>query len=402
MAALEAANVKEGVEELKENYVSKSKDFMCELVAPVIAQMDAAIGLSQPLESLDLTGSSKDLFNSRIQFMQLFALSEALAEYHIIAAIDLSFNFIDDNGAGSLASFLQRNKSLKYLNLAGNNIGPEGAGKLAEAIQMRDSSGEGGLQVLNLNGNAIKDEGVLSIAGALRDNKSLKVLELGSTDMEEKGLIGIAVAMWENRTLEVINLENPLIHYRCQGDTAMQLGRMLGNNTCLREVLLGKHGLVDDQLQTLVDYGLGRNRTLPICTLDLRCNKLSPVAGPAFKQLLQFTSTLQMLNVSFNRLGDDGLMALAEALPRCHTLVHLDIRSNGSGELGLCAMAHAMQLKPNLTTILVWGNHFGPAACVAFLETLERAEQEQSQIVIDIEPYIVDGITQVAKVDIYE
>jgi hypothetical protein len=60
------------------------------------------------------------------------------------------------------------------------------------------------------------------------------------------------------------------------------------------QVLLGKHGLVDDQLQTLVDYGLGRNASLPISSLDLRCNKLSPFAGPALKKLISFTSTLQV------------------------------------------------------------------------------------------------------------
>eukprot|EP00951_Prasinocladus_malaysianus_P018931 scaffold152575_cov32-Prasinocladus_malaysianus.AAC.1 len=58
-------------------------------------------------------------------------------------------------------------------------------------------------------------------------------------------------------------------------------------------VLLGKHGMGDDQLQTLVDYGLGRNAALPITSLDLRCNKLSPMAGPCIKQLLQFTATIQ-------------------------------------------------------------------------------------------------------------
>lgn len=91
-----------------------------------------------PLLSLDLRGNSKDLFNKRIQFMQvrksrtplsslpsphplsasiqaaaesifpqLFALTESLAEDSIIEAIDLSNNFIDDLGAGSLASMLQ-------------------------------------------------------------------------------------------------------------------------------------------------------------------------------------------------------------------------------------------------------------------------------------------------------
>ena len=60
------------------------------------------------------------------------------------------------------------------------------------------------------------------------------------------------------------------------------------------QILLGKHGLVDDQLQTLVDYGFGRNAALPVSSLDLRCNKLSPFAGPALKQLISFTSTLQV------------------------------------------------------------------------------------------------------------
>jgi hypothetical protein len=115
-----------------------------------------------------------------------------------------------------------------------------------------------------------------------------------------------------------------------------------------------------------------------------------------------FVVARKMLNLANNRLSDDGLAALAEVLPKNHSIVHLDVRSNGSGELGLCAIAHAMQLKPNLGTVLVWGNHFGPATYLAFLETLERAEAEQRQIVTDIEPYIVDGITQVAKVEVDE
>uniref|UniRef100_A0A061S5X5 Leucine-rich repeat-containing protein 34 n=1 Tax=Tetraselmis sp. GSL018 TaxID=582737 RepID=A0A061S5X5_9CHLO len=165
------------------------------------------------------------------------------------------------------------------------------------------------------------------------------------------------------------------------------------------KVLLGKHAMTDEQLQTLVDYGLARNGALPLECLDLRCNRLSGFAAPALKKLIAFTSTLQILNLSHNKLGDEGLLALGEALPRNLSVRYLDVRHNGSGELGLCAIAHAMQLRPSLSTVLVWGNHFGPAACVAFLETLERGEQE---IVTDVEPYIVDGVTQVARVDVDE
>eukprot|EP00873_Tetraselmis_striata_P038189 jgi/Tetstr1/458453/TSEL_044888.t1 len=83
---------------LKEAYESKSKDFQCELIAPAVAQMHEAADSEGVLLSLDLRGNSKDLFNKRIQYMQLFALTEALADDKDIEAIDLSFNFIDDAG----------------------------------------------------------------------------------------------------------------------------------------------------------------------------------------------------------------------------------------------------------------------------------------------------------------
>lgn len=86
--------------------------------------------------------------------------------------------------------------------------------------------------------------------------------------------------------------------------------KTVGSAGCL-QVLLGKHGLQDDQLQTLVDYGLGRNSMLPITSLDLRCNRLSRLAGPALHQLLLFTSTIQVSPVPSNHAT-----SMAKRLPQ--------------------------------------------------------------------------------------
>ena len=54
--------------------------------------------------------------------------------------------------------------TLKFLDLRGNEVGPDGATALADALT---SSGNATLALLNLNGNPIGDRGGLAIAAYL-------------------------------------------------------------------------------------------------------------------------------------------------------------------------------------------------------------------------------------------
>lgn len=64
---------------------------------------------------------------------------------------------------------------------------------------------------------------------------------------------------------------------------------------------------------------------------------------------------------------------------------------------GLSALAEALSLASHIKSLLLWGNSFGPVSSRAFLDTL--ASMEDSQPVIDIKPYAVDGVAQVALVE---
>ena len=73
-------------------------------------------------------------------------------------------------------------------------------------------------------------------------------------------------------------------------------------------------------------------------------------------------------------------------------------------------MAEALSLASHVTSLLLWGNNFGPSSSRAFLDTLTAAAAGGSQgalspsggaaLVIDIKPYEADGRAQVAMLEV--
>lgn len=64
---------------------------------------------------------------------------------------------------------------------------------------------------------------------------------------------------------------------------------------------------------------------------------------------------------------------------------------------GLVALAEALSLASNLQVFLLWGNKFGPSSGRAFLDTLG---QSGMRVVTDVKPYEVDGVAQVALMEV--
>ncbi|KAJ9505332.1 hypothetical protein QJQ45_026712 [Haematococcus lacustris] len=463
MAAMEA---------LKSVYLSKCKDFACEPVQAFLDDLDSTqgqanlhpspmyhlhrtsipvtqrtYGCRDVLADLRLAGSSKRMFNNRLDTMQVFALCETLADDTNIMAMDLSHNFLTDMATQALASIIKSNRTIRFINLAGNDIGPEGAQHLAKALSHPSCS----LQAMSLTGNPLEEDGCMAMADMLRVNTSLRALDLNNVGAGVKGLVSVCSALTPdavepqgqaNTSLEVLDLGQPVIH-QPQDTVVLAISRMLAGNPTLFELGLSKQRLVDSQLETLVrgclqpqglvivsygrmclasdvqaclglmllpqvSYGLLHNQVLT--SIDLRANRLSGFSGPQLERLLTENTHISALNLASNMLGDAGACSLARCLPYCTWLTRLDLRNNNIGEQGLVALADALSLAGHLQLLLLWGNVFGPASSRAFLEALgsdgHKARRLRQglveQLVIDVRPYEVDGVAQVAHLDTSE
>ena len=100
--------------------------------------------------------------------------------------------------------------------------------------------------------------------------------------------------------------------------------------------------------------------------------------------------------MSRNRIQDQGAQALGVALRSCRTLADLDIRNNKIGDTGLVAIADAMASNTAIQRLQVFGNNFDIQSADAFRE-LSSTRFEYFQVQCDVKPYVVDGKPMVAK-----
>ena len=87
--------------------------------------------------------------------------------------LDLNWNAVKDEGTGRLAVALVTNSTLTTLRLINNQVGDEGAARLAEALTTNST-----LSILNLGYNGVRDEGAGRLAEALATNSTLTTLDL--------------------------------------------------------------------------------------------------------------------------------------------------------------------------------------------------------------------------------
>lgn len=105
-----------------------------------------------------------------------------------------------------LPHYITRNRTIKTLALAKNQIGDDAVSHWAHLLLHSNS-----IQERFLNRNRIGDRRATSLAKALKRNSTLRYLNLKSNRIEDEGAVAIAEALAHNRTVEEIDLSNNYI-----------------------------------------------------------------------------------------------------------------------------------------------------------------------------------------------
>ena len=118
----------------------------------------------------------------------------------------ISFNSshrLSDVGVSFIAEGLQKNTTVKSLNLYRCNITSSGAKCLAKMLKINSS-----LTDLHINYNPIRDEGVAHLAQALKTNKTLTHLSMNSCKITDAGVSSLTDSVLMNSTLRWLSLYN--------------------------------------------------------------------------------------------------------------------------------------------------------------------------------------------------
>merc|ERR1712070_132692 len=170
--------------------------------------------------------------------------------------------------------------------------------------------------------------------------------------------------------LKVCNLENPRIQ-TLQEDHTVHIGRMLRVDTHISEIYLGKHRMRDDGVRQLVSFLL-ENKTLRV--LDLRRNELGAEGAKHVGKLLASDCQMTRLNLSGNRIGENGNIkgakAIADALLRNRMLNSIDLNHNGLVGEALVKLGEALDQNATLETINLFHSTWDQPASYKFHQIL--------------------------------
>jgi len=336
----------------------------------------------------------------RLNDNHVISLTEAIIRSNIqLIDISLSYHRITDIGFEEIARLLQpglygdaRNShQLEGLDLEGNDI----TGDCFAATSLTTAY-DCPLSYLNLTGNPLSTDGRNALADVVLVNKTLRQLAVNNCGFDLKSAIHLITNLHNNNSLQLLYFDRPmLLQYTKEDELSDHISRLLEQSKVLCDISLRYCNIQNHGAKLLAD-ALIRNATL--INLNLECNKIGISGAEVLASYLMVRSqnTVKSLGLSFNFIGDDGAIAIAEAI-KCNTsLCHLSLKNNNIGPIGLKAIADALECNSTLESISIFGNNFNDDNGKQFHEFI-RNVVPYTALYLDIDVYVVDGNYNIAE-----
>lgn len=289
-----------------------------------------------------------------------------------LESLDLSDSGLTSVSSASLVSLIQSNKeTLREVNL-GNAVRDDGLDSLVGALGDIER-----LVRLNLYGNMLRDKGLKKLESVFRKHHSLQEVHLGNNALRGKAGNVIFQGCQRNDQLRVLDLSENQLNNACVKVLAGLLNQR--KSVCrLQELDLSKQkgqltGVGASHLQReLIE---GNNTDLSI--LNLSHNSLGVKGGEALGNLLQKSHTLKVLRLAGCNLGeakkekeavmpDAGLWSLCRGLANASksevvepALVYLDLSHNTLHPDSGPYLAHLLQFSTTLRVLKLKNNALG-------------------------------------------
>lgn len=229
------------------------------------------------------------------------------------------------------ASLILRKRMGKEINIAHMAIGNKIAGLLAQCLEDMPF-----IESLNVNNNALTDEGVAAILTAARGIKGLKMLNISRNKMDDDGSDALAEFVCnpdcalETLVMQVSDVDD------FEGEVFVR--KLMLNKTIteidLSDNLLGRAEVMRTVIPDMVTCteAFAEMLSQPDCILKklvLAWNTIRLQSSMSLARSLRANQSLTHLDISFNAFSTDGGEALGDALMENVSLKYLNVASNG-------------------------------------------------------------------------
>lgn len=305
-----------------------------------------------------------------------------------------------------LANALQHNTNLISLDIM-ERVSYNQVALIMQALQNNAT-----LKRFRLSGACLGEKCVQSIVDALVVNKSLTSLDLGFNGLYEKLIIMLAKILLANPNLTTLRLSSNAHSFTLKAVTALfnaalahkNLSKLYLSDTALNinsiKLIVGNinelpltcldlsHNKIKDEGAILIAKALKRNTTL--IKLRLNCADIRIEGVKAIADALQDNTTLRCLDLAKNKFWNSGVLVIAKALEINRTLNELNLNGNSMWSEGVTALLAMLKENKILRTILVSGNKLHRDA----IKKLKRALDRNCVLQMDSEEDLQRGVNE--------
>ena len=254
--------------------------------------------------------------------------------------------------------YCEKNLVHRRFFLKEQELGPICGKTLGEILQHSQS-----FYGVDVGNNHLLDSGIVKLGQCLSKNITIIHVNISSNELTPEGLRGFIDLFVPSSTLISLDISsyNGLNRNRIGPVAAEALCNLLASSPVLTFLELNDTGLSDPGLEWII---MGMNKNSLLLKLGISSNNITAKHMLEFSKVIS-TSNLQELNISGNKIGDDGCRGIADLLVGIDVpcrLKKLDISKNEITFKGSSGIFLAMRYNSVVTHMNMEENPLGAPA----------------------------------------
>ncbi|KAL4512587.1 hypothetical protein ABPG72_020424 [Tetrahymena utriculariae] len=305
--------------------------------------------LLQSTESIySLNISSPDSYNrNKMNFETAKSISQMLKVNQTFSFLDISHSLLGPNGLNEIVKGLKQNKSLVYLNLSFNELGPE-CGKILQPMLLNSKiieldlsnnkignqslekigetifSGQGtfAIEILNFSYNQINSDGLCDFMKAIMRNSKIQKLYFDGNSFQDPVNDSLTNYFIANSSLKTFSLRDCLFHANLIENVSLGLQQ----NESLKVLDISHNYIGDEGVTYLAECLSKENKSLEELYMK-RCN-IQEKGGVELAKIVAFHPKLSKIDVSHNLMSEESGTYIATNIRTNWNIVLFDIKKN--------------------------------------------------------------------------
>lgn len=298
------------------------------------------------------------------------SIGEILQRNQDFCRVDLANNRLTDVGIIKLAKCLVKNSNILHVDVSSNELGPEGLKVLIESFV--SSANLVSLDLSSYNGlgrNRLSPLCGEALCNLISLSPVLIFLELNETCLNDAGLEWVVIGLEHNSVLLKLGLANNNL-------TAKHLTELCKNISvsALQDLNLSGNKIGDDGCKPIAELLVGNEVPCKITKLDISKNEITYKGSNCVFLALRYNSGLTHLNISENVLGPLAGQSLHFLLLNNFKMAWFNLNSCGLKNGGISHLALGLGKNKALISLFLANNACKDLGMSSLCEALSENE----------------------------